>query len=263
MRIVLVGAGNLATHLGKALLDGGHVVVQVYSRTMTSAMPLATSLAAEATDDLEQVVTDADVYVVAVKDQALEAVIASLCPRCPGGLFVHTAGSMDLHVFAPYSQRYGVLYPMQTFSRNRQVDFHEIPCFVEGADEEVLQKVKMLAETVSDHVYPLSSSARRYLHLSAVFACNFVNHCYDLSARLLEEQHIPFQLMMPLIEETARKVRQLPPAEAQTGPAVRYDENVIMRHLDLLSDHPEWQDLYLRLSQNIHRCHESHELPSI
>jgi predicted short-subunit dehydrogenase-like oxidoreductase (DUF2520 family) len=160
---------------------------------------------------------------------------------------------MPLSVFEGLSMHYGVFYPMQTFSKERQVDFLPIPVFLEASDDATLSLARTLAESISHHVYVLSSEDRKFLHLSAVFACNFANHCYALSAELLEKHGIPFDVMLPLIDETARKVHELHPLDAQTGPAVRYDENVIRMQSSLLSDSPALQEIYNLLSLNIHR----------
>lgn len=231
MTVVLIGRGRLATNLLPALQQAGHEVVNINSRTL-EGLPL-----------------EADVFIVAVKDSALEEVIRRATKGREQQLFVHTAGSMPMSLFEGYTSRYGVFYPMQTFSKERLVDFAEIPLFIEGDDPAIRQ----LAESISRRVYELSTEARKYLHLSAVFACNFVNHCYALSAALLEQHGLPFDVMLPLIDETARKVHELHPHDAQTGPAVRYDENVIRMQTALLADNPELQQIYELLSLDIHR----------
>lgn len=251
MKIVLIGAGNLATHLGKALYAAGHDMVQVFSRTMQSAEPLASLLDAEPLTDMAQVRDDADVYIFSVKDSALEQLISQLC----GGekkVFLHTAGSMPMSVFRGKAQHYGVLYPMQTFSKQREVDFSIIPCFIEANDEFALKQIEGLAGQISHRVYQLSSEDRKYLHLSAVFACNFANHCYAASQELLQQHGIPFDVMLPLIDETAAKVHGMTPKEAQTGPAVRYDENVIGKQIQLLENQPYFQKIYDCMSKSIH-----------
>ena len=139
---------------------------------------------------------------------------------------------MDL--FKGCCTHYGVLYPMQTFSKEREVDFHQIPLFIEASDAESLQQIRVLADSVSQHVYELSTADRRYLHLAAVFACNFANHCYTLAADVLAQKGLPFDVMLPLVDETARKVHELHPVEAQTGPAVRGDQNVLAAQSALL-----------------------------
>ena len=251
MKIVLIGAGNLATHLGKALHAAGHDMVQVFSRTMQSAETLASLLDAEPLTDMAQVRDDADVYIFSVKDSALEQLISQLC----GGekkVFLHTAGSMPMSVFRGKALHYGVLYPMQTFSKQREVDFSIIPCFIEANDEFALKQIEGLAGQISHRVFQLSSEDRKYLHLSAVFACNFANHCYAASQELLQQHGVPFDVMLPLIDETAAKVHGMTPKEAQTGPAVRYDENVIGKQIQLLENQPYFQKIYDCMSKSIH-----------
>ena len=272
MKIVLIGAGNLATHLGKALRAAGHDMLQVFSRTMQSAETLASLLDAEPLTDIAQVRDDADVYIFSVKDSALVQLVAQLCRHEADGLgedgavnalrkakkgehervFLHTAGSMPMSVFKGMAQHYGVLYPMQTFSKQREVDFSIIPCFVEANDEFAQKQIEGLAREISGRVYQLSSEDRKYLHLSAVFACNFANHCYAISQELLEEHGIPFDVMLPLINETAAKVHEMKPKDAQTGPAVRYDENVIGKQSKLLENHPHFKKVYDSMSKSIH-----------
>lgn len=272
MKIVLIGAGNLATHLGKALHAAGHDMLQVFSRTMQSAETLASLLDAEPLTDIAQVRDDADVYIFSVKDSALVQLVAQLCRHDADGLgedgavnalrkakkgehervFLHTAGSMPMSVFKGMAQHYGVLYPMQTFSKQREVDFSIIPCFLEANDEFAQKQIEGLAREISGRVYQLSSEDRKYLHLSAVFACNFANHCYAISQELLEEHGIPFDVMLPLINETAAKVHEMKPKDAQTGPAVRYDENVIGKQSKLLENHPHFKKVYDSMSKSIH-----------
>lgn len=157
-----------------------------------------------------------------------------------------------MDVFRGHARRYGVLYPMQTFSKDCPVDFKEIPVFVEASAPDVLAQTEQLACSVSDRVEEMSTERRRCLHLAAVFACNFVNHCYALAADVLGRDGIPFDVMWPLIDETARKVHRLPPVEAQTGPAVRYDRNVMDRQCAMLDGEPERKALYEMMSQSIH-----------
>lgn len=250
MKIVLIGAGRLATHLGPALRRAGHELVQVYSRTTASAEALAALVGAEAVTDVEALTTRADVYVCAVKDSVLPVLLPTLCKGREEALFLHTAGAVPMSVFSTLARHYGVLYPMQTFSKGRQLDFTQIPVFIEADSPETLAQVEALARSVSSSVRSLSSDDRRSLHLSAVFACNFVNHCYHLAANVLAQHDIPFETLLPLIDETAAKVHSLHPREAQTGPAVRYDENVISSHMAMLDGLPK--DIYGLLSKSIH-----------
>ena len=225
--------------MGKALLQAGHQLTSVNSRT------------------LEELPQHADIYIIAVKDSALQEVIQHLCsrlsPNTPSSrrgqgeapLLVHTAGSMPLSVFDGYDCHAGVLYPMQTFSLDREVDFREIPLFIEGADP----RIRAVAESLSAHVYELSTADRKYLHLAAVFACNFANHCYTLAADVLARKGLPFDVMLPLVDETARKVHELHPTEAQTGPAARGDKNVMAAQSALLDG--RLQAIYNLMSESI------------
>ena len=252
MRVVSVGAGNLATRLTLALRQAGHTLLQVYSRSEGSARRLASQLDCAYTHHVGGVMPGADVYIFAVTDDALPGLVDALAPVVGGSLCLHTAGSVPMQVFGGKVPHYGVLYPMQTFSRTRQVAFRNIPCFVEAPDAADLLLVQELARSVSDHVQVMDGARRRYLHLAAVFACNFVNHCYALSASLLQEQGIPFEVMHPLIEETARKAMEMPPMAAQTGPAVRFDHTVMDAHVALLQGHDHLAELYRMMSEGIH-----------
>lgn len=252
----MIGAGRLATNLGRALHEAGHEVLQVYSRTLASAREAASVMGGTPTCDPTSIGGGAEVYILAVKDSALEGLIAQVCEGKPSALFVHTAGSVPMDVLRGHARRFGVLYPMQTFSKERRADFREIPCFVEGCDEETTALIERLARTVSPRVVRLSSADRRHLHLAAVFASNFVNHCYALAAGVASRHGIPFDTLLPLIDETARKVHGLTPLEAQTGPAVRYDENVLRAQRELLADEPEARQIYDLMSKNIHRLSE-------
>ena len=231
MKIALIGRGRVATHLLKALLQAGHEVISVNSRT------------------LEELPLVADIYILSVKDSALQDVIHNAVKGREGQLFVHTAGSMPLDLFKGCCARYGVLYPMQTFSMDREVNFCEIPLFIEASDAASLEQIHALADSVSQHVYELSTADRRYLHLAAVFACNFANHCYTLAADVLEKKGLPFDVMLPLVDETARKVHELHPKDAQTGPAVRGDQNVMQAQAALLEG--TTKEIYELLSQSI------------
>lgn len=259
MKIVLIGAGNLATNIGRALLQSGHDVVQVYSRTAGAAARLAELAGGSPTTDLSTITNDADAYIIAVKDSAIADVVPVLCKGREDKVFIHTAGSVPMTVFDGMAMHYGVLYPMQTFSKEREVSFHDIPCFVEANDELAFTVINDLAGSISDRVSLLSSEQRKSLHLAAVFACNFVNHCYQVSADILEKNHIPFDVMLPLIDETARKVHAMSPVYAQTGPAVRYDQNVIRTQAEMLKENPLYRQIYESMSISIHHAAKKKE----
>lgn len=251
--IAFIGAGNVATHLAPALAQHGCRITQIYSRTAQSAIALAKPLDAPSITDLSQVDDKADLYIVSVKDSALEEVATALSRYGnPDALYVHTAGSMPMNIWKRKVCRYGVAYPMQTFSKQRKVDFSEVPFFIEAKQTEDTSLLKELTGRLSRKVYEASSEQRKYLHIAAVFACNFANHMYAVSEHLLRTHGLPFEAMLPLIDETARKTHELSPTEAQTGPARRNDRNVIDRHLEMLrNEEPELAALYELLSRNI------------
>ena len=250
MKIVFIGAGNLATRLSLAMQRVGMQIGQVYSHTEASARQLATRLGCPWTNDLSALQEDGDLYVFSLKDTVLSDVISKVKPN--NGMWVHTAGSMPMSVFEGYAQRFGVLYPLQTFSKGRNVNFDVIPIFLEANTDKNADYLKNIASALSENVRFMSSEKRRSLHLAAVFACNFTNHIYTLSYKLLENESIPADVLLPLIDETVSKIHSMPPAAAQTGPAIRYDENVINKHLTMLDD-PDMQAIYRLLSQSIHK----------
>jgi predicted short-subunit dehydrogenase-like oxidoreductase (DUF2520 family) len=250
MKIVFIGAGNLATRLSLAMQRVGMQIGQVYSHTEASARQLATRLGCPWTNDLSALQEDGDLYVFSLKDTVLSDVISKVKPN--NGMWVHTAGSMPMSVFEGYAQRFGVLYPLQTFSKGRNVNFDVIPIFLEANTDKNADYLKNIASALSENVRFMSSEKRRSLHLAAVFVCNFTNHIYTLSYKLLENESIPADVLLPLIDETVSKIHSMPPAAAQTGPAIRYDENVINKHLAMLDD-PDMQAIYRLLSQSIHK----------
>lgn len=254
MRIALVGAGNLATQLGKAMRKAGYDIVQVFSRTEASASLLAGQLGCPYVTSTETLLPDADIYIAALKDDALPDLVSRLTRGKAGNaLFVHTAGSLPMDIWKGHAEHYGVFYPMQTFSKARDVDFSSIPIFVEAKTASDLKTLKQVGRTLSGTVMEADSEQRRCLHLAAVYVCNFTNHLYAIGEQLLQEQHLPFSVMYPLLKETAEKVLGgMSPSEAQTGPAVRYDKNVMEKHCRLLSVHPAWEDLYRKISESIH-----------
>lgn len=251
MKIVMIGAGNVATHLAKALVAAGHEIVQVWSRTADSALSLASAVGAEPLTDMACVCDDAGLYVLSVSDSALADVAGCLAHRRVKGVVAHTAGTVSMDVLRECGPRYGVIYPMQTFSKSVPVCFRHVPCFVEASDRDVTEFLKTVAESVSDNVRELTGQDRRWLHVAAVLACNFANACYAMAADVLESHGIDFSVMLPLIDETARKVHDVPPAKAQTGPAAREDYNVMASHRALLSENASVLKVYDLMSQVI------------
>ena len=251
MKVTLIGAGNLATQLGKSLKKAGVIISQVYSRTEDSARTLGELLDAEWLTDIKALRDEADIYIFSVKDSVLCELISEACKGRVDKLFLHTAGSMSMSCFEGKALYYGVFYPMQTFSKFKDVDFERIPVFIEGNSIETEDVIKSLANKLSQRVIRLSSADRKYLHLAAVWACNFTNYCYTVASDILGEHGIPFDVMLPLINETTEKIQKISPKEAQTGPAVRGDRNVMSKQLELMNGKEDLQELYQMLSKGI------------
>lgn len=251
MKVTLIGAGNLATQLGKSLKKAGVIISQVYSRTEDSARTLGELLEAEWLTDIKALRDEADIYIFSVKDSVLCELISEVCKSRGDKLFLHTAGSMSMSCFEGKALRYGVFYPMQTFSKTKDVDFERIPVFIEGNSIETVDVIRSLANKLTQRVIRLSSADRKYLHLAAVWACNFTNYCYTVASDILGEHGIPFDVMLPLINETTEKIQKISPKEAQTGPAVRGDRNVMSKQLELMNGKEDLQELYKMLSKGI------------
>jgi len=249
MRITIIGSGNVATHLAAAFKNAGHRIVQVYSRNMQHAALLAYHVKAEPLDDLIQIDPETDIFVIAVKDDAIGVMAEQLAPHQK--LMVHTSGATDLYALLAFADNVGVFYPLQTFSKTREVNFRNVPVCIEANDESIAKELRELAQTVSNSVYDIDSKQRRILHLAAVFANNFPNYLYTIAQRILTQKGLDIDLIRPLILETAEKVQTSLPAAMQTGPAIRNDQNTMDKHLQLLQDDPVLQQLYTLLSQGI------------
>ncbi len=249
MNIVLLGSGHVATQLGRSFKMAGQDILQVWSRDKENAEELASSLASESITDISEMVLSADLYIIAVKDDAIKDIITSLTLQ--DQLIVHTSGSTGLDILDGVSTRTGVFYPLQTFSKKKAVDFRQIPIAIEGNTPEVTEIIRSIADRLSEKVIVLHSMQRRTLHVAAVFACNFTNHLYALAQEILKGQDLDFDLLRPLIAETALKIQTNDPTSVQTGPASRHDNNTIKTHLELLQSNPDLQELYSKLSQSI------------
>ena len=248
-RIGIVGAGNVASHLAAALKKNGFSVEQVMNRTEKTGRALADSVGATFSNNMADVDNSLDCLILAVPDRAIREV----SERLDGfnGIVLHTSGSVSIDVFDNIKPPYGVLYPLQTFTSGREVDFSRIPVFVEGSGKTVYEKVEEMAGRLTDKVFSMDSNKRAHLHLAAVFACNFSNFLLAKSYDILNNEGIDKEVLNELIKETTSKALDLGPENAQTGPAVRGDDATIKKHLDLLSCYPELKQIYQFLSRSI------------
>jgi predicted short-subunit dehydrogenase-like oxidoreductase (DUF2520 family) len=256
--VVSIGAGNLATQLALALIEKEVQVTQVFSRNPESAKELAEKVNSEFITDLSLLKKDADLYIVAVKDSAIPEVLETL-NLDESRLIVHTAGSVPMSILEGFSANYGVFYPLQTFSKSRKIDFSDIPICIEANHPSNLLKLELLGKKLSNSVNQINSEERKTLHLAAVFANNFVNHLYAIGAHILHDQKLDFNLLKPLITETAAKVQELSPLDAQTGPAKRYDKTIIDAQLKMLEHSPEYRKIYSFVTESIFQLHQKRQ----
>lgn len=250
-RLVIIGSGNVATHMAMAFKKAGIDICGLYSRTFENAQMLAQKLDLTVFKSIAEIPVDADAYLLAVSDSALPKLLEELSPL--DGILMHTSGSVGLDVFSENIMKKAVFYPLQTFSKEKQVDFSIVPILIESEDSTLLEQLKVLGEKISRDVKVADSNQRKQLHLAAVFACNFSNYMFQISGELLKENDLDFELLKPLIGETIEKLNSLSPAEAQTGPAIRQDKKTLSAHLEMLKNHPEYRNIYRLISDLIQK----------
>jgi predicted short-subunit dehydrogenase-like oxidoreductase (DUF2520 family) len=246
--IILIGAGNVATQLGLALSDAGYKISQVYSKTKSSSSVLAKKLKTESITDLKKLAQDASIYIIAVKDDAIRDVAAQL--KLGNKIVVHTSGSVSINALKKVSTNYGVIYPLQTFTKGKSLNFKNVPLCIEGSNKSTSTTLQYFAKSVSSNVQQVDSDQRKVIHLAAVFACNFSNHMYTIAEEIMKKNKLSFGLLKPLIEETASKIKNNSPTEAQTGPAARGDKKVMKEHLKMLKN-KDIKEIYKTLSNQI------------
>lgn len=247
--IVILGTGNVAKHLFDAFTaHNGVEIIQVYGRSKNALSYFKKQI--NTTSDLSNI-READIYLIAINDDAISEVSRFLVGK--KGLIVHTSGSIPINAL-PNKHRRGVFYPLQTFSTNRKVNFKEIPICIEAENEDDYKLLNELASMISDKVIQLDSDQRKALHLTAVFANNFTNHMYHIAQEICIQNDVPFELLLPLINETATKIQDLSPLEAQTGPAKRNDEGTLEKHLVQLKN-KKHKEIYTLLSESIRKIY--------
>jgi predicted short-subunit dehydrogenase-like oxidoreductase (DUF2520 family) len=252
MRICIIGSGNVGTRLGHAFFEAGHVITGVYSRDLARAETLGAAIEAPATNHFDSLSTACDVVVLAVYDDAIETVFKACTGMFPTQLILHTAGSVPVSVFHQ-REKCGVLWPVQTLSLTHEISMRTVPVAVTGNSDQSGEEVEVLARSISDQVFRMSDNERLTIHLCATFANNFSNHMYVIAEQILARKQIPFEILLPIIRETADKIQRMRPMEAQTGAAIRGDRSTIEKHLKLLQQDPELADLYVKLSGSIRR----------
>lgn len=250
MKVVCIGSGNIATHLSKAFYALGHQIVQIYSKTSANAKALADVVNTTLyTDKLENIVTTADLYLIAVSDQVITDIVQDL-PSSLKGIVVHTSGATSIEILSQFTN-FGVIYPPQSINKNIATDLSKIPFGIEANSQEVTSKLFGVMNHISQKNFSCNSRQRVALHLSAVLVNNFSNALYQMADDILNSENLDFELLKPIILETAQKVQNHNPKEVQTGPAIRNDQITINKHLEFLSHSKELAKIYQDLSDFI------------
>lgn len=224
-------------------------IEQVFGRNEDSLQKLSKEIGCGYATDSEKIFPDADLYLIAVSENAIPEILEKI--NLHNKLIVHTAGSVPVDILQPYSDHYGVFYPLQTFSKQDDINFREVPFCIEANSPENMEKLVDLAQNISDDVREINSEQRRILHLAAVFACNFPNLLYIIAEHILHENNLDFDILLPLIKQTTLKITKDSPANLQTGPAIRNDMETIHKHLELLEDKPVYKEIYKLLTATV------------
>ncbi|WP_315053088.1 DUF2520 domain-containing protein [Chryseobacterium indoltheticum] len=248
MQTVIIGSGNVAYHLAKASIQNGISIDQIFGRNEKELQKISSELnISYSTENLQ----DADLYIICVSDNSVEDVSKIIAKKdC---LVAHTSGSLPKEILIG-EYRKSSFYPLQTFSKTKNLDYKKIPFFIETENEEDQRILTDLASKISDNVMESSHEKRKYIHLTAVFACNFVNHLFARAKEISDAQEIPFDYFLPLINETIQKISEIEPKSAQTGPAVRNDKRILELHEQLLKD--ESLEIYKTMNHSIKKMYE-------
>jgi predicted short-subunit dehydrogenase-like oxidoreductase (DUF2520 family) len=252
MNIVIIGSGNVAAVLGRKFKAAGHTISQIYSRNNVAASALAYEFDTESTNYKSMINKTADVYLIAVADDAINDVVTEL--RLPGKVVAHTAASVPKEILKTVTDHYGVFYPLQSL-RKEMTDLPDIPIFFDGSDDIAKMKLENLAHSIAKvKVVQANDNDRLKLHVAAVVVSNFTNHLYVLAEEYCLKEGLDFKQLLPLIEETALRIKNTSPKLAQTGPAIRHDKETIQKHIELLKNHPQLKHLYVLLTESIQQA---------
>lgn len=248
MQIVLIGSGNVAFHLAKAFTEAQIPVSQIFGRNTTELQKISEQFSIPSSTET---LADADLYIISVSDSSITEVSSLI--KNENALVAHTSGSVSREALNG-NYRKSVFYPLQTFSKSKNLDYSKIPFFIDAENENDEEILKNLASKISKNVMIANNEKRKYIHLTAVFACNFVNHLYARAKEISDSQGIPFDYFLPLIDETTQKIHELEPKLAQTGPAIRNDEKVLKLHESLLTDEEKLK-IYKTLNESIKKMY--------
>lgn len=248
MKIVIIGSGNVATVLGRLMVQNDVEVLQIISRNIDHAANLAKELNCKYSDYNGSPDTNADIYILAVADTALTPHVEFI--KNLNKPVAHTAGSVPKGVLKSISNQFGVFYPLQSLKKEMKI-IPPLPILIDASDAITLDLLKQLAKKISNQVQVADDLERQKLHVAAVFVNNFTNHLYVIAESYCQNEGVDFNVLKPLIIETAQRMSEASPANLQTGPAARNDLFTIEKHLSLLQNYPKWKELYVQLTNSI------------
>lgn len=249
MKIVIIGAGNVASHLAKALFNANFEIVQILSRNIENSKALADIYKCKYSCDLNDLIK-ADLYLISVPDSEIKKIVSH--QNLKNKFVVHTSGSIEMNILKLNSQKFGVFYPLQSFNKNKYVDFFSVPICLEASDDDSFEELNNIAKTISKNVYKINSEQRSKMHIAAVFVNNFVNHIFTLANKIVENEKVDIEILKPLISKTFENILNQNPSEIQTGPARRNDILIIEKHLSELKNYPQnFSEVYKAITESI------------
>ncbi len=257
IKVTSIGAGNFASHIIPGLYKVGCDIRQVFSRRMDNALSLGLKVKAQAVNDLSLIDDSADIYLIMSADDAIGDILDLIGADLSDKIIAHSSGSMGTKILSKKTKKYGSFYALQSFRKGSELDLSQVPFMVNGADKDTLNTLRILARQLSPQVLVATDEERLYYHLAAVYINNFTNHLACISNTLLKEQGLDYDVLLPIIEKTSEKLKSISPCDNQTGPAIRHDNRVILKHLALLDNNETWKEVYQSLSKSIQKTYEN------
>jgi len=258
-KIVAIGAGNIASHLIPALEQIGCDIRQVYSRQIFKARSLAHRVNSEGIDNLSEIITDADWYIIMIADDGIKKVIEQLPEIAQNAVICHTSGATESEILHKVTPNYGSFYPLQSFKKETEVDLQKTPFLLNASNAETLRYMRVVARQISESIFDVTDEERLMYHLAAVYANNFTNHMACIADQILDSHALLPQVLRPIMESTFTKILSKKPCEIQTGPAARNDVQLQKKHLNIISNNEQWSKIYKTISESISKSKETHE----
>jgi len=250
-KIVFIGAGNVVRNMSSSVIKAGHTILQFIGKNSNKSKILSEQYNCEYTNSLNDINQEGDIYIISVSDDEIIEVLKSLKLK-KDKIVTHTSGSVSIDIFKDYFNKYGVIYPLQTFYAENKIDFKEVPLLIEANDFKAKEKIFDFAKSISNNVFEISSEKRMIIHIAAVFAINFTNHLITISYDILKREKIPVDILKPIIVESSKKYYNYFPDKLQTGPAKRKDYKIIKKHIDYLKKvNIDYCKIYKEITDNI------------